>query len=165
MAEALSASLEDYLEAIYHIAHRKGAARPKDIADRLGVNSSSVTGALRTLAERKLVNYAPYDIVTLTAEGELVAGDVVRRHQALKEFFVKVLAVDEQLAEEGACKMEHEIPRPILERFITFVDFIELCPRGGKRFTEGFVNHFTTGCRHQDCEQCLAELTKPAPKS
>jgi DtxR family Mn-dependent transcriptional regulator len=157
MSEALSASLEDYLEAIYHIAHHKGAARPKDIAVRLGVNSSSVTGALRALADRQLVNYAPYDIVTLTPEGEVVAGDVVRRHRALKDFFVKVLSVDEELAEEGACKMEHEIPRPILERFIKFVEFIDSCPRAGKRFTVGFSTYVTSGCRPEDCEQCLTE--------
>ena len=66
----LTASLEDYLEAIFHIVERKQAARAKDISKRMHVNGSSVTGALRALSERNLVNYAPYDIVTLTAEGE-----------------------------------------------------------------------------------------------
>jgi len=73
---ALSASLEDYLEAIWHVEAAKGAARAKDIADRLGVNASSVTAALQTLAERGLVNYAPYDIVTLTAAGRPAAVSV-----------------------------------------------------------------------------------------
>jgi DtxR family Mn-dependent transcriptional regulator len=46
MAESmtLSASLEDYLEAIFHIVAEKQAARVKDIAKRLSVNNSSVTG-------------------------------------------------------------------------------------------------------------------------
>jgi len=52
--KTLSASLEDYLEAIYHIVREKKAARAKDISKRLGVNRSSVTGALHSLAERKL---------------------------------------------------------------------------------------------------------------
>jgi DtxR family Mn-dependent transcriptional regulator len=46
----LSASMEDYLEAIFHIAADKQAARAKDIAKRLKVNNSSVTGALRILS-------------------------------------------------------------------------------------------------------------------
>ena len=48
----LSASMEDYLEAIFHIVSEKQAARAKDIAKRLKVNNSSVTGALRSLAEK-----------------------------------------------------------------------------------------------------------------
>ena len=39
--EPLSASLEDYLEAIFHVVADKGAARAKDISKRLKVNSSS----------------------------------------------------------------------------------------------------------------------------
>ena len=46
----LSASLEDYLEAIYHTVVAKGAARAKDIVLRMGVHNSSVTQALRSLA-------------------------------------------------------------------------------------------------------------------
>ena len=38
--ERLSASLEDYLEAIFHVVEAKQASRAKDIADRLNVNSS-----------------------------------------------------------------------------------------------------------------------------
>ena len=62
----LSASLEDYLEAIFHIVRKKRAARPKDISRYLDVGNSSVTGALKALKARRLVNYAPYDVVNLT---------------------------------------------------------------------------------------------------
>lgn len=140
---ALSASLEDYLEAIFHIATEKQVARSKDIAGRLGVNNSSVTGALRALAERGLVNYAPYDLITLTEEGKAAAEDVVRRHEALRDFFVKVLSVDAVTAEESACKMEHVIPSALIERFIEFVEFVELCPRAGA----DWVEHFRDFCR------------------
>ena len=54
--ELLSSNMEDYLEAIFHISKEKQAARAKDIADRLMVNKSSVTGALRSLSEKGLVN-------------------------------------------------------------------------------------------------------------
>ena len=68
---ALSSNMEDYLEAIFHISSEKQAARAKDIADRLKVNKSSVTGALRSLSEKGYVNYAPYDIITLTGKGKI----------------------------------------------------------------------------------------------
>lgn len=135
-AQDLSASLEDYLEAIYHIVERKQAARAKDISDRLSVNSSSVTGALRALSDRDLVNYAPYDIVTLTAEGEKVAKGIVRRHQALHDFFIKVLRIEEPDAQDAACKMEHALPQYVVERLRRFVAFFEHAPVSAQDWME-----------------------------
>ncbi|MEA1996971.1 MAG: metal-dependent transcriptional regulator, partial [Gemmatimonadota bacterium] len=120
----LSESLEDYLEAIYHIESRKQAARAKDIAERLDVKGSSVTGALQALAKRKLINYAPYDVITLTAEGRSLALEVVGRHEVLRRFFVDVLDVELKTAEEAACRMEHSLPGEIFERLIAFVEYL-----------------------------------------
>ena len=154
--KSLTASLEDYLEAIYHVAAEKGAARAKDISKRMKVNSSSVTGALRALAERDLVNYAPYDIVTLTPQGTRVAKDVIRRHEVLRDFFVKVLAVDEAEGEEGACRMEHAVPRNILERLVQYIDFLEACPRAGSEWIRGFDHYCHHGEDAEDCEKCVS---------
>ena len=71
--EKLSFSLEDYIEEIYNQVLRNGQAKVTAIADALNVKKASVTGALNTLAEKKLVNYAPYSPVTLTNEGEKIA--------------------------------------------------------------------------------------------
>jgi DtxR family transcriptional regulator, Mn-dependent transcriptional regulator len=150
MSEVLSASLEDYLKAIFRIVAVKQAARAKDISARLSVSNSSVTGALRTLADRGLINYAPYDLITLTPLGQTIARDIVRRQEALREFFTKVLAVDAETAEIGACKMEHEIPPAIVERFIQFVDFVEVCPRAGSQWIHGFGY----SCRDVSQEVC-----------
>jgi len=129
MEQRLSASLEDYLEAIFHIVAQKHVARAKDIAQRLGVNHSSVTVALRSLASRGLVNYAPYEVVTLTPEGQRASEDVARRHSTLRKFFVKVLSVDQDLADTAACEMEHTLPLDILDPLTDFVDFVERCPQ------------------------------------
>lgn len=153
-SQQLSASLEDYLEAIFWIIQSKGAARAKDIAAKLSVKASSVTGALQALSEKKYVNYAPYDVITLTLEGADIAEKIVRRHQILKDFFAKVLAVDEDIADEGACKLEHSIPRPIVERLVEFMEFIEVCPRSGKDWVQSFVEYCTANEKH-DCDKCI----------
>ena len=124
----VSSSLEDYLEAIYHIVEAKGAARAKDLVMRLGVHNSSVTQALRSLSQKKLVNYAPYDVITLTDSGQNIALDVVKRHETLSEFLNKVLGLPEDEADEGACRMEHAINAPILDRLVKFVEYFENCP-------------------------------------
>ena len=161
-SQALSSNMEDYLEAIFHISSEKQAARAKDIAERLKVNKSSVTGALRSLSEKGYVNYAPYDIITLTAEGQVLAKDVVRRHEALKDFFVKILLLDEEEAEEASCKVEHAISDKILDRLINFVEFMEICPRGGREWIEGFRRHCEKGDTTAKCTNyittCLKDL-------
>lgn len=136
-SETLSASMEDYLEAISNIIKEKQVARVKDISKRLKVNMSSVSGALHILAAKKLINYAPYEIATLTPKGKKIAEDIILRHQTLKKFFVKVLSIDEKLADETACKMEHAMTKKILRRFIKFIRFFDNCPRGGVKWTKG----------------------------
>jgi DtxR family Mn-dependent transcriptional regulator len=139
MSEALSQSLEDYLEAIFHIVSRKRAARASDISGLMRVRASSVTGALRLLAERELVNYAPYDIVTLTAKGEAAAGKVVHRHKVLRDFFVEVLGVADEAADDAACRMEHQIGSVVLRRLGWLAEYIASDPRAeAGRWMEGF---------------------------
>jgi len=121
---ALSDSLEDYLEAIFHIEKAKQAARAKDIARRMNVKGPSVTGALQALARRKLINYSPYDLITLTEKGREAARDVVRRHAVLCRFFIDILDADPKEAEKGACRMEHALPSGIMERLIGFVEYL-----------------------------------------
>ena len=121
----LSASLEDYIEAIYNIISEKQVARGKEIGALLNVSGASVTEALRSLSKKGLINYAPYEAITLTDIGREVAEDVVHRHNALKQFFVKVLNIPEEVAETGACQVEHAAPRIIIEQMINFTSFIE----------------------------------------
>ena len=160
MSETLSASLEDYLEVIFHLEEDKQAARSKDISRRLKVNVSSVTGALQALSQKELVNYSPYEVVTLTEKGKLLARDVVRRHRALRDFFMKVLAIEENIADAGACKMEHAIPRSILERFIDFVEFVEKSPEQGACCIQGFKNYCRHGEEFDDGEKHVSNDSK-----
>ncbi len=151
----LSASQEDYLEAIYHISADKMAARAKDIADHLDVRASSVTGALRVLGKLGLVNYAPYDLVTLTEQGRAAAAEIVRRHRALKNFFVNVLGIDSEEADEAACKMEHSVSKNIVGRLVKYSEYMEQCPKGGIAWDD------ETGCC---CKKNCAETNcRPAP--
>jgi DtxR family transcriptional regulator, Mn-dependent transcriptional regulator len=156
-SKSLSASLEDYMEAIFHIEDQKHAARAKDIAVRLQVSSASVTGALRLLSEKELINYEPYDLITLTSKGRKVALDVVQRHEMLRDFFVKILAIDEAEAEASACKMEHGVSPKILERLTKFIKFLEVCPRGGHTWLKEFETFCARGEHYEQCEACLRQ--------
>lgn len=135
----LSASLEDYIEAIYNIVEEKQKARSKDIASALNVSGASVTEALRSLAKKGLVNYAPYEAITLTKKGRRVAKDVVLRHNALKQFFVEVLGIKHDIAEQGACRVEHAAPQEIIDQMINFINYLESCPGDSRQLVENFL--------------------------
>jgi DtxR family Mn-dependent transcriptional regulator len=156
----LSASLEDYIEAIFHIVAEKQVARGKEIAKRLKVSNASVTEALRALSKRELINYEPYEVITLTDKGREAAEDVIRRHEALKDFFIKVLAIDEKIAEEGACRIEHAAPPEVIDRLIRFVKFMEICPRGGSELIKGFEEYCEKGKTREGCEECMSQTLK-----
>ena len=156
MTEALSASLEDYLETIFQLTAHEDAARAKDIARRMKVQSPSVTGALRALATRGLVNYAPYDTISLTAKGRKAALEVVRKHEVLRDFLIHVLSVDADEADDAACRMEHSIPKAILERLVQFAEFVDICPRGGHKWIAGFGYYCEQGGTYESCEKCIS---------
>jgi DtxR family Mn-dependent transcriptional regulator len=138
----LSASLEDYLEAIFNLAGESNIARSKDIAETLGVSRASVTGALRILKEKGLVNYKPYDYVTLTEAGKRSSMEVVRKHNILKSFFINVLGVEKGIAQQAACKAEHTLGPEVIARLLSFIKFVTKNSKKGRDFTDKFERFY-----------------------
>ena len=134
----LSASLEDYLEAIFNLAGESNVARSKGIAKMLGVSKSSVTGALRILKEKGLANYKPYDFVTLTRDGRVAAAEVVRKHNILKSFFVNVLSIEIDTAQQAACKAEHVLGPAVIARLLCFIEFVTQTNKNGHNLADEF---------------------------
>jgi len=118
----LSESLEDYLETILELQDTKTVARSKDIAEKLNIKRGSVTGMLKKLAENGLINYEPYGYVTLTPEGRKIAAEIEKRHIFLKDFFFRVLKLDEETADKTACQMEHAMDSKTFKKFKTFIE-------------------------------------------
>lgn len=153
--EALSASLEDYLEVIYHLEQSNRVARAKDIADQMNVQRASVTGALKALAGRGLINYSPYSFITLTTAGRAIARDVIRRHKTLKEFFMNTLQLSPEDAEANACRVEHAIDPAAVERLVHFLEFIRICPRTNAEWFTAFARFCELGLQTSDCQACM----------
>lgn len=143
----LSASLEDYLEAIFNLADKSSVARSKDIAKLLGVSKSSVTGALRVLKQRGLANYKPYDSVTLTKAGRVAATEIVQKHNILKSFFVNVLGVETDTAQRAACKAEHTLGPEIITRLLFFIEFVTKNSEKGYDLADKFKKFYKNSRR------------------
>lgn len=118
----ISSSLEDYLEAIYEIYSAKQGVKAIDISKKLNVGRSSVTEALKTLAQKELVNYSRYGILSLTKEGENEAKKVIEKHRVLYNFFKNKLKLDETEAQENACRVEHVLSE---NAFCAMIEFMK----------------------------------------
>jgi len=123
MSNKLTMNMEDYLEAIFIILKDNPVARVTEIADRLGVKKSSVTNALKLLADKRLINYDRYSHITLTEEGEKYASEIYHKHTTLTKFLVEILCVDRKRAEENACRIEHVIDKDVFDKFERFLSF------------------------------------------
>ena len=118
MDNHLSASVEDYLKAIYILTLEQARASTNEIAEQMGVAPASATGMIQRLAtaDPPLVDYQKHRGVSLTAEGMQTALEVVRHHRLLEAFLHEKLgyAWDEVHAE--ADRLEHVISEELEER-------------------------------------------------
>jgi DtxR family Mn-dependent transcriptional regulator len=128
----LSASLEDYLEAIFQLVSRNTVARSKDIADQMAVSRASVTGALRALSQKELIHYKPYGVISLTHKGYMEAEKITRRHTVLESFFRDILGLDAQLSRESACRAEHALGQQVVSRLMKYMEFASRQNASGK---------------------------------
>lgn len=101
-------SAEDYLEAMLVLEKRHGYIRSIDISKHLGVTKPSVSYAVKRLRESGYITMEQNGPISLTTPGRAIAERTYARHVALVDF-LELLGVENELAVEDACKIEHVI--------------------------------------------------------
>ncbi len=101
---------EDYLETMLMLKEQHGYIRSTDVASHLGVTKPSVSYATKRLRENGYITMDKDGLISLTDTGLEIAQRMYTRHKLLTEFLV-LLGVDEEIAREDACKIEHDISR------------------------------------------------------
>ena len=102
-------SVEDYLESILVLREEKGMVRSIDIARHLDYSKPSISRAMTLLKEQNYIIMDKDRLIRLTDAGRVRANEVYGRHKALTRYFVEVLGVSPEVAEEDACNIEHVI--------------------------------------------------------
>ena len=110
-------SQENYLEAILRITAEKGYCRSVDIADRLMVAKPSVSTAMRKLLEKELIAMDTSKFIRLTEAGRRIAEEIYGRHSYFKKCLIAA-GVDEAVAEEEACALEHAISEDSFRKLV-----------------------------------------------
>lgn len=103
-------SAENYLETILILSQRKGKGevRSIDIVNELEFSKPSVSVAMKNLRENGYITVDKDGYIRLTDKGLKIAEKMYERHTLLSQWLIK-LGVDEKVAVEDACRMEHVI--------------------------------------------------------
>ncbi|MGI9090942.1 MAG: metal-dependent transcriptional regulator [Gemmatimonadaceae bacterium] len=130
MPHELTASVEDYLKAIYDLELSGPAATTTDIAQRLGVAPASVTGMARRLAQQGLIAHEPYRGITLTEAGRRVALRTLRRHRVLEAYLVHALHYSWDCVHVEAERLEHAVSDDLIDRMAESIGEPMVDPHG-----------------------------------
>ncbi len=121
----LSQSLEDYLEAILIINQKKKVVRVKDLMNYFDYKVSSVNNALNILVNKELIIHEKYGYIELTEKGKNTANTVYDKHKSITKFFVNILGIDDKIASEDACSIEHHLHKETFEKWCKLIEYIE----------------------------------------
>jgi Mn-dependent DtxR family transcriptional regulator len=126
--QSSSTAAQDYLEQIHRLIGSKGYARVADIAAALEIAPASVTTMIQRLDIEGLVVYEKYRGVVLTADGQDIAEEVVKRHEVLARL-LRSFGLDEKTIYQDVEGMEHHISKATLRVLITIVEELERNPK------------------------------------
>jgi DtxR family Mn-dependent transcriptional regulator len=105
-----SEAIEDYAKAIYALSQRSGGpVGTSELAERLGVAPATATAMLKRLDGIGLVDHQPYHGVSLTADGQRLALEVIRHHRLLESYLSEALGMPWDRVHEEAEVLEHYI--------------------------------------------------------
>ena len=113
---------EDYLETMLILQESLGYIRSIDIAEHLGVTKPSVSYATKRLRENGYITMDKEGLITLTEKGLEIAESMYERHRLLTQFFVR-LGINEDVAREDACKIEHDLSEETFQAIKNHVEF------------------------------------------
>ena len=99
-------SAENYLETILMLSKVRPVVRSVDIAEELGYKKSSISVAMKNLREKEHITVTKEGFIYLTDTGKEIAEMIFERHELLTKWLMS-LGVDETIASEDACKIEH----------------------------------------------------------
>jgi DtxR family Mn-dependent transcriptional regulator len=125
-----SASVENYLKAIYQLQSEQGVVSTTALADALSVSAASVSNMVKKLAAMKLATHSPYRGVVLTREGEMRALEMIRHHRLIELFLSETLGVPWDQVHVEAEKMEHVISEDLEARIAKVLGNPKFDPHG-----------------------------------
>ncbi|HXF63977.1 MAG TPA: metal-dependent transcriptional regulator [Caldilineaceae bacterium] len=128
--KTLTAAHEDYLKAVYLLQSQGIEVTNSALANHLEVSPASATNMVKKLAELALVEYEPYQSISLTDAGERVALEVLRHHRLIELYLHQKLKLPWDLVHAEAERLEHVISETLEDAIATALDDPMVDPHG-----------------------------------
>lgn len=128
--ESFHESAEMYLKTASELAGTNTPTPIAALAGRLGVSAVSATEMVHRLQEQGLLAHQPYRGISLTAAGQQLADEVVRRHRLWECFLYERLGLPWHEVHDHACRLEHATTPAVTEALDTFLGHPTACPHG-----------------------------------
>ena len=109
-----------YLETIFILTESNPHVRSIDVCEYMGFSKPSVSRAIGLLKNGGYVTVNEDGYLSLTEVGREVALKMYDRHRLLTSFLVK-LGVNEEVAANDACKIEHHLSDESFEALKRYV--------------------------------------------
>lgn len=128
----ISKSEGDYLKAIYHLTQQEETTNTVALSELLHVKPPSVTSMLNKLLNQEpaLVEYQKWRGVKLTAAGERLALQLLRRHRLIEQFLVEKLNYSWEEVHAEAEELEHVISEKFEEHLSIYLGDPQFDPHG-----------------------------------
>jgi len=127
----MSVSTDNFLKAIYKIkAEEMESANSTRLAEQLNISNAAVTDMAKSLARKGMVKYRKYKAIELTAEGELRALKIIRKHRLWELFLMRVLDYSWHEVHQDAEMLEHQTSDRLLERLDQYLGQPAFDPHG-----------------------------------
>jgi DtxR family Mn-dependent transcriptional regulator len=130
MTIELSKSERELLKAIYRHTRDSDEAHTSVLAATLQLSPGTVTGSVKRLADRGLVDHTPYKGVRFTSSGRRAAVAAIRRHRIVERFLADMLGYAWNEADALAHTFEHDLPAEVEERLYVALNRPTTCPHG-----------------------------------
>jgi Mn-dependent DtxR family transcriptional regulator len=100
---------ENYLETILILQKERGHVRSIDVATELNFSKPSISRAMGILRRAGYIVIDAGGNIHLTEMGKETAESIYERHRLIARYFVEALGVDQDVALQDACRIEHVI--------------------------------------------------------
>lgn len=128
----ISHTMEDYLEMIYRHGKKGEYIRINQLATLLNVQPPSASKMASKLRESGMIQFEPYGMIRLTADGEQMGAYLLHRHEVLHQLFCYINQSENQL--KLVERMEHFVDPHTVENIEALLQRLQdLPPQPGEQ--------------------------------
>jgi DtxR family Mn-dependent transcriptional regulator len=125
-----SATVENYLKALYTLANQDGEINLSDLSIRLGVSKPTVNSMVKTLDQEGWVKYKKYKPLKLTIKGHKAAALIIRKHRLTEMYLVEKMGFGWEEVHDIAEQIEHIKAPLFFDRMDKLMSFPKVDPHG-----------------------------------